>query len=158
MLFQLRLACQWWSLQKRKGDRTLWCIVRRLGASSTAAFKQKMCVKEGSIARGWWKPRLLSIQRVRNAKKKKKIVRISSSSFLGKEHEMDCARITRKNYRPHWGQWRRIYGKEAVGSSSERKTEMAGPRKIEAEGSKLWLKFLNCRSQENHIFVQIKTK
>lgn len=91
-------------------------------------------------------------------KKKKKIVRISSSSFLGKEHEMDCARITRKNYRPHWGQWRRIYGKEAVGSSSERKTEMAGPRKIEAEGSKLWLKFLNCRSQENHIFVQIKTK
>lgn len=65
-------------------------------------------------------------------KKKKGAVQISSSSFLGKEHEMSNAGVHRKDSLSPRGWWRTIYSKEVVGSFSERKADGRCKKNIKA--------------------------
>lgn len=101
---------------------------------------QKMCLKKEVLQGGDESPGFIHTE---SEKREKKTIQISSFSFLGKEQEMGCDRIISKKSLPLLAQWRRLYSKETVGSSSERKIEMAKPGKIKAEGSKLWSIFLN---------------
>lgn len=112
MLLQLSLACQCWPLQKRKGDRILWCIVRSPGTSSTACLQPKNGCNRRKYCKREMKGRLSPD---RGLEMQRKTVQASTSSSLSKEHEMNCARIIRKNLLPPLGSekdsaWQRGWG------------------------------------------------
>lgn len=89
-----------------------------------------MCVKEESTARGRWKPRPHTY-RERETQKKKKTIRISSSSYLGKEHEMGCDRIIRKNSLPPLGSVKKNTQQRAPLQKGRRKRQNQEISKLE---------------------------